>query len=1158
MDDVGAGQRLAPRADGELPGEGEATGSRPPRSSGRQAMGRAMNQIQFTNAVSQGGMGDLYSDASRLSSMGVNRLFSEDRQLRLTLIERTVDWTIKASTGNSKSPADSTEIELAAITDGVGEVQSQKSAGQKVEDDSTRRLLPWLVILPHRILKSCIIFVYIVCIASGLLYWFTEPAQELNPPETFIGQMSENRLVISWLLTQSKSQEVFDKYVAFEMSEDLATVVADDAAASMLYFQETSVNIKLWGNCLDVMSNVKIAGDYVSQKRGVGGPGARPYEECQAECVAEGVDYFVWYSQADEGVCECYAVLKANGSDDGFIDYPGHISGATCCSTRPNDCPGFCTVAAVQQRQESQYTVIFDATAQLASGLIGMLQGTCLTHSYKLDISSMAGPFNIISRGPTAPQYNVSVLWYDDFEETFLMQSRPAIFMPIILLTLLVGLFIAGRRVRWRFGKMPLCFWPTILQVLCAGLQADPAVSYEVFTTWISLGRLQHSSTWRLVVRTEVLVYTWCIALYISALYRSLKPRDNWMGLIIVEFIVNSIHVGLIVTLFYELEEDTEFTGVSSRVPVLATQLLGCWVTLFVFGLVTATRYVRLSRLFRRLPYSRCWLQIQVNRFLMLLLNFLFMSTLGVRAMRMIFLGPLQYTATWIGPIRIGSLWKLLHMISAGMILENTTFHADILATTVYTALAAVSMFAFLPRPQQELVADNEGNFTLTDKLNNKKRFPPYMSRKEIKRIRWLTHAARVINKIEKGAPSDYNMLVKEPYDSEEGLRPYFTTLRMVGHPIKNEQFDVLSAILEGKFRGNSVLIVTFRGTKGSKNVMQDLKIAMEPIEDPEDDLWHKRFAQSSADANAVRVRDHEGVRVHCGFQEMLNSVKEEMMQKLIIKLNEMLGRNSHVDVWLVGHSLGGSLATLLAIKVHALLQGLDDIKERCKVGVFTLGSPRVGNSKFAKFFNATGVKCARVINEGDPIPSIMPAIQGCGFRHVGSLIWMSNVGHLRKDPSFLEMSIRSHLSFSGLILYLPGNLVGIASVATSHKIQSYMAGLELAEEKETHGASFETTRYGSTFAGYDINFEEDGWVLDEPVDGHRLGEEVELTDETEHVILADRALAALWGQPAVLLRRGETGLTGSASVQAAASFPAAASASGRPLALDGRLDVMV
>ena len=81
-----------------------------------------------------------------------------------------------------------------------------------------------------------------------------------------------------------------------------------------------------------------------------------------------------------------------------------------------------------------------------------------------------------------------------------------------------------------------------------------------------------------------------------------------------------------------------------------------------------------------------------------------------------------------------------------------------------------------------------------------------------------------------------------------------------------------------------------------------------------------------------------------------------------------------------VGHSAGGAVATLLAYELAKGLLSLDSGgggKALGLVGLYTFGSPRVGNDKFADDFREVGVPHARVTHYRDVFPHLPERVLG-------------------------------------------------------------------------------------------------------------------------------------------------------------------------------------
>jgi hypothetical protein len=109
------------------------------------------------------------------------------------------------------------------------------------------------------------------------------------------------------------------------------------------------------------------------------------------------------------------------------------------------------------------------------------------------------------------------------------------------------------------------------------------------------------------------------------------------------------------------------------------------------------------------------------------------------------------------------------------------------------------------------------------------------------------------------------------------------------------------------------------------------------------------------------------GGSVHSGFLEAHSRIWGKVEQTLR-RLNP-----TRRTIWFTGHSLGGALATLSMDRFATA------------AGVYTFGSPRVGNPRFSSFFNRRHRgRCFRYVNNRDVITHLPPALSPAGlYKHV-------------------------------------------------------------------------------------------------------------------------------------------------------------------------------
>ena len=136
-------------------------------------------------------------------------------------------------------------------------------------------------------------------------------------------------------------------------------------------------------------------------------------------------------------------------------------------------------------------------------------------------------------------------------------------------------------------------------------------------------------------------------------------------------------------------------------------------------------------------------------------------------------------------------------------------------------------------------------------------------------------------------------------------------------------------------------------------------------------------------DVNARLVPRDGGGLVHEGFRNGLDEVwkdktrKRQRIKGLKSYLDELSAQKER-PIWFTGHSLGAALATLAADR-YGKAQGL-----------YTFGSPRVGNKAFSKSFN---VAYFRFVNSDDLAPRVPP--EAFSYRHVGNMIFIDAGGNV-------------------------------------------------------------------------------------------------------------------------------------------------------------------
>ncbi|KAK6265915.1 hypothetical protein QUC31_016752 [Theobroma cacao] len=141
-------------------------------------------------------------------------------------------------------------------------------------------------------------------------------------------------------------------------------------------------------------------------------------------------------------------------------------------------------------------------------------------------------------------------------------------------------------------------------------------------------------------------------------------------------------------------------------------------------------------------------------------------------------------------------------------------------------------------------------------------------------------------------------------------------------------------------------------------------------------------------------------VQVHSGFLSAYDSVRIRIISLLktsIRYIDETTKPLRRWQVYVTGHSLGGALATLLALELSSSQLAKHGA---ISVTMYNFGSPRVGNRRFAEVYNEKVKDSWRIVNHRDIIPTV-PRLMG--YCHVAQPVYLA-AGELRDALENMEL----------------------------------------------------------------------------------------------------------------------------------------------------------
>lgn len=216
---------------------------------------------------------------------------------------------------------------------------------------------------------------------------------------------------------------------------------------------------------------------------------------------------------------------------------------------------------------------------------------------------------------------------------------------------------------------------------------------------------------------------------------------------------------------------------------------------------------------------------------------------------------------------------------------------------------------------------------------------------------------------------------------------------------IRHDDTDTSVLLLDAPDR----IIISFKGTSSIRNLRTDVKafrVRAERVLPSAPSA--AELAAGVTDKPSPSAQEHwlnnPGVRrdalLHKGFAQAYTHVAPALMTSL----RRLYGRRPR-PVFLTGHSLGGSLATLCSLDI-ALRLGL----ERRDIFVSTFGAPRVGNRAFRDAYNGVVPVHWRLILAPDVVAKLpLPSV---GYTHVGKKVLLTSASDLFLDPHLLELRL--------------------------------------------------------------------------------------------------------------------------------------------------------
>jgi hypothetical protein len=177
-------------------------------------------------------------------------------------------------------------------------------------------------------------------------------------------------------------------------------------------------------------------------------------------------------------------------------------------------------------------------------------------------------------------------------------------------------------------------------------------------------------------------------------------------------------------------------------------------------------------------------------------------------------------------------------------------------------------------------------------------------------------------------------------------------------------------------------IVLVFRGSVSKMDYKVDYAVKMKSVPNP---VPHQA----------------RWIKVHTGYMDYLDGKQDgngSKFDKIVTHLKNLLIQYPNYGIYISGHSLGGSLANLMAFQ----LAGVPEIPS--PITVITFGALLIGDVRFQRAFqkyeDEKRIRCIGVMNDGDVIPLLPPQGYINAYCHIGTKVLLSDKkATITRDP---------------------------------------------------------------------------------------------------------------------------------------------------------------